>query len=40
MEIKSITINYTSFQPSELVEDDLALVEAAKKATNTSYEHY
>ena len=40
METKSITINYTSFQPSELVEDDLALVEAAKKATYTSYAPY
>lgn len=40
METKSITINYTSFQLSELVEDDLALVEAAKKATYTSYAPY
>ena len=40
MEAKSITINYTSFQLSELVEDDLALVEAAKKATYTSYAPY
>lgn len=40
MEAKSITINYTSFQLSELAEDDLALVEAAKKATYTSYAPY
>lgn len=40
MEAKTITINYTSFQLSELAEDDLALVEAAKKATYTSYAPY
>lgn len=40
MEAKTITINYTSFQLSELAEDDFALVEAAKKATYTSYAPY
>lgn len=40
MKAKAITINYTSYQLSELAADELALVEAAKKATYTSYAPY
>lgn len=40
MEIKNITIPIKVYQPGELPEEDLKLVEAARKATVSSYAPY